>query len=72
MADFIEAVTGLVKKVNLPPQYHSIYGKTETDLDGEFKRSICVSWHPKMKNPPELPTEHMGYPVTIVDWPKDL
>ena len=69
--DHVEAATSLVKKIALPPQYHSIWVKTET-LGGDFIRSICVSWHPKFKTPPELPQEHMGYPVTIVPWPKDL
>ena len=70
--DHVEAATSLVKKIALPPQYHSVFVKTETNGNGDFARSICVSWHPKFKTPPELPDEYMGYPVTIVDWPKDL
>ena len=70
--DYVEAATGLVKKLNLPPQAHSVFIRTETTAGGDFKRTLCVSWNPGLKSPPELPNEFMGYPIELVEWPKGL
>ena len=72
MSDAIEAATGLVKKINLPAQAHSVYIRTETTAGGEFSKTLCVSWNPGLKSPPELPNEFMGFPVEVTPWPKGL
>ena len=72
MADAIEAATGLVKKINMPAPYHSVYIRTETTAGGDFSKTLCVSWNPGLTAPPKLPNEFMGYPVEVVGWPKGL
>ena len=72
MTDFVEAAQSLVKKLAAPPQAHSVYIRTDVGDDHEFKRTLCVSWHPQFKGNRTLPDMHMGYPVEIVPWPKDL
>ena len=73
MIDHIEAATSLVKKLAAPPQAHSVYIRSDVDEQSkEFKRTLCVSWHPHYKGAKVVPTEYMGYPVEIVNWPKDL
>ena len=72
MSDAVEAACGLVKKLNMPAQFHSVYIRTETTAGGDFSKTLCVSWNPGLKAPPELPNEFMGYPVVNTPWPKGL
>jgi hypothetical protein len=72
MTSAIDAAQLLVKKLNMPAQYHSIFVRTETGNDGEFDRTLCVSWNPGVLAPPELPNEFMGHPIEVVEWPKGL
>lgn len=71
MSSIMEAAQSFIAKLNQPAAYHSVWVKTEVDPDTkEFTRSICLSirkqYTSKFKN---IPTEHEGYPVTIVPWP---
>lgn len=73
MTDYVQAATSLVNIIAAPPQAHSVYIRTDVDKESkEFKHTLCVSWHPKYKHPAKLPKKHMGYPIEITPWPKDL
>lgn len=69
--DYVQAATSLVKKLNAPPQAHSVYIRAETTAAGQFKHSICVSVRPEWKSKIQIPEKHMGFDVIQVDWPQD-
>lgn len=73
MPDYIEAATSLVKKLNAPPQAHSVYIRSDVDeTTKQFKRTICVSVRPEWKSKIQIPDKHMGFQVEEVPWPKDM
>ena len=73
MTDYVMAATSLVKLLKAPPQAHSVYIRSDVDRKSkEFKRTLCVSWHPDYNGNKKVPKEYMGYPVELVKWPKDL
>jgi hypothetical protein len=68
---YIEAAQTLIKRLNAPAQFHSVYVQTAVDPDTqEFKKSLCVSIRPAQVNKIKVPSEHMGIPVVQVPWPK--
>lgn len=69
MTDALAAAQSLVAVLNAPPQAHSIFIKTEV-VDGEFKRKLCCSIHPKFKDKITVPETHEGIDVILVPWPK--
>ena len=73
MTDYVAAAQSLVASLKAPPQAHSVYIRTDVDKKSKkFKRTLCVSWHPSYKGNTKVPAQFMGFPVELVDWPKDL
>jgi hypothetical protein len=72
MTDYSEAAQTLIKRLNAPAQFHSVWIKTEIDPDTQqFTKSLCVSVRPEHVNKVKVPAEHMGIPVVNVPWPKE-
>ena len=68
---YLDAAQSLIRQLNAPAQYHSVWVKTEVDPDTqEFVKSLCVSIRPAHVNKIKVPTSHMGIPVVQVPWPK--
>ena len=71
MSNHLEAAQSLILQLNAPAQYHSVWVRTDVDpKTKEFVKSICVSIRPAQVNKIKVPTEHMGFPVLQVPWPK--
>jgi len=75
--DFVQAATSLIKKLNAPPQAHSVYIKHEVprNPDGTFSNGfthkLCISIRPEWKSKISIPKKHLGFDVEIVEWPQD-
>ena len=71
MPDHLEAAQSLILQLKLPAQFHSVWVRTDVDQETkEFVKSLCVSIRPAHVNKVQVPSEHMGYPVVQVPWPK--
>jgi len=73
MTDYVAAAQSMVASLKAPPQCHSVYIRVDVEPETkEFKRTLCVSWHPNYKGDKTVPEKYMGYPTEIVPWPKGL
>lgn len=74
MTDLSNVAQSLIKRLNAPAQWHSVWIRAETEEDqsgiirATGKQELCVSIRPGKKV--NVPTEHMGVPVVRVPWPK--
>ena len=68
--DLLNHAMTLIKRLNAPAQWHSVWIRAETDENGlaTGKQELCVSIRPGKKV--NVPTEHEGIPVVNVPWPK--
>lgn len=58
----------LIRQLNAPAQWHSVFIRTSVDDEGKFVRELCVSVRPGKKV--NVPAMHQGIPVVQVPWPK--
>lgn len=71
MSDLTNEAQSLIRSLNAPAQWHSVFIRTEVDPETkEFTRSLCVSIRPEHVNKVKVPAEHMGIPVVQVPWPE--
>lgn len=70
MTDIALAAQSLIRSLNAPAQYHSVWIRTETE-DGQFKKSLCISVRPGHEHQVRVPAEHMGFQIVNVPWPKE-
>lgn len=80
MADLTQHAQTLIRRLNAPAQWHSVWIRAETapELDADNqptgrliatgKQELCVSIRPGKKV--NVPAEHDGIPVVLVPWPK--
>lgn len=66
----IEAAQSLVLSLNSPAVGHSVYVHQEVNEDKSLTPTIHVAVRPTYLNKIKVPTEHQGYPVKQVPWPK--
>ena len=68
---YVQAAQSLIIALHAPAQHHSVWVRTEVDLDTkEFVKSLCVSIRPAQAGKIKVPTSHQGIPVVQVPWPK--
>jgi len=73
MSDILQAAQTLILRLNAPPQYHSVWVRTEVDPDsGKSRNVLCVSIRPEQVNKIKVPDKHMGYDVIKEPWPEGV
>jgi hypothetical protein len=71
--DAISAAQAFIRSLNAPPQAHSVWIRTEVDPETKrFVPGICISVHPKFKRKIKFPGTFQGFPITQVEWPKEI
>lgn len=69
--NIIDAAQSFILSLNSPAIAHAVWVGTEVDPDTkEFVQSINIAVRPTYKNKIKVPTEHQGWPVKQVPWPK--
>ena len=61
----------LIATLEMAPQYHAVWIRSDVDENGEFVNTIRAAIHPASEKQPTLPAEFQGVPVTQVPWPSE-
>jgi hypothetical protein len=67
---YIEAAQSLIKQLNAPAQFHSVWVRNVDPETGQPSRALCVSIRPAQVSKIKVPESHMGIPVVQVPWPR--
>lgn len=71
MTDLTAVAQSLIRSLNAPAQWHSVWVRADIDPEtnrATGKQELCVSIRPGKKV--NVPAEHMGVPVVQVPWPE--
>jgi hypothetical protein len=72
MTDLHLAAQSLIRSLNAPAQYHSVWIRAAVDDATGLatgKQELCISIRPGKTV--RVPAEHMGVPVVQVPWPEE-